>query len=59
MHEITKDHIEFCEKRGIDSTLYCERCGKKLDPEKAVWIEMNNKTARFVKKAIPEEEKTD
>lgn len=27
--------------------IYCETCGRKLDPDKAVWLEFNNSTWRY------------
>jgi hypothetical protein len=29
--------------------LYCIRCGEKLNPEKAVWLELNHTTGRYHK----------
>ena len=29
------------------STIYCERCGKILDPKKAVWLELSNTDGKY------------
>jgi MOSC domain-containing protein YiiM len=36
-----------------EKTIYCERCGDKLNPSKAVWLELSNTDGRYYK-VIPE-----
>jgi hypothetical protein len=34
-------------KRPEIETLKCERCGKVLDPRKAVWLELSNTDGKY------------
>ena len=34
-------------------TLFCERCGQPLNPDRVVWLELSNTDGRYYKK-IPE-----
>lgn len=36
-----------------EQTIYCERCGDKLNPSKAVWLELSMTDGRYYKE-IPE-----
>jgi hypothetical protein len=30
-----------------EQTIYCERCGDKLNPSKAVWLELSNTDGKY------------
>ncbi len=35
--------------------LFCERCKAKLNPEKAVWLELDQRTGTYTDQPVPEE----
>ncbi|MEM1411632.1 MAG: hypothetical protein AAGH19_04670 [Pseudomonadota bacterium] len=38
----------------LDLELACERCGRHLNPDKAVWLDLNGQTNRYRRKPWPE-----
>ena len=35
--------------------LFCERCKAKLNPDKAVWLELDQRTGTYTDQPVPEE----
>ena len=40
----------------MNSDVYCERCGEKLDPNRAVWLDLSNLTGLYRAEPWPESE---
>ena len=34
--------------------LFCERCKAKLNPDKAVWLELDQRTGTYTDQPVPE-----
>lgn len=49
MHELTKEHIDWCEGRGLNSEITCDNCGQVIAPENIVWLELNADTGEWTK----------
>ena len=35
--------------------VFCERCKSKLNPDKAVWLELDQRTGTYTDQPVPEE----
>jgi hypothetical protein len=42
--------------RTTEALLRCERCNELLDPEKAVWLELDVRENKYTDMPIPEED---